>query len=58
MRVILEGRGALGDVVLICQGTSTVDAVQPDDRRLEWLKLAQQEFVDFADFLVGRISEK
>jgi hypothetical protein len=58
VRIILEGRGAFGDVVLVCQGISTVDAIESDDRRLEWLKLAQQEFADFADFLVERISKR
>jgi hypothetical protein len=53
VRIILEPRGIYGDCVLICQGTSTMDAIESDGQRLEWLKLAKQEFSDFTGFLVA-----
>lgn len=52
LQIILESRGIYGDCVLICQGTTTVDAIKPDGQRLKWLALAKQEFADFTDFLI------
>lgn len=58
VRIIIESRGAYGDCVLICQGTATVDAIEPDDRRLKWLALAKQEFTAFTDFLIKQMSQR
>lgn len=43
---------------LICQGASVIDRFEYDEERDKWLTRAQQEFDDFAHFLVERSSNE